>query len=228
VGFTDDVNDPTVGHAVSLDGESTCLIAFGGIAGGLVIPPFEFFRLTEDLPVGKVFIRDHDQAWYQFGVRGLGDDPASACAALRATLDDHGVRRVVTFGNSAGGFAAILFGVLLGAAEIHAFAPQTSMTRGFRARHVDRRWSSEVRAMRRRRPADPTLDLAPVLAGADAHGPINVYFAQSHRLDRAHATHLAGAPQVTLHPAETGDHALIRGMRDSGLLRQILETSLAG
>ena len=37
---------------------STLLVLFGGIAGGVSMPVFEFFRLTAAFPAKKAFLRD--------------------------------------------------------------------------------------------------------------------------------------------------------------------------
>src|SRR5581483_3355776 len=86
------------------------LVAFGGVAAGLGIPPFEFMRLTGELPVGRVFLRDLRQAWFQKGIADVGPRPADIAARLQALIDDLEPSRVVFTGNSAGAYAALLFG----------------------------------------------------------------------------------------------------------------------
>ncbi|HEY8018305.1 MAG TPA: hypothetical protein VIG53_02305, partial [Actinomycetota bacterium] len=60
------------------DAGETTLLAFGGIRGGLGIPPYEFFRVTEGLPVRRILVRDLDQVWYLRGIRGLGESVPAA------------------------------------------------------------------------------------------------------------------------------------------------------
>ncbi len=48
------------------------LIALGGFAGGMGIPPFEFFKITSDLNTNRVFIRDLRQAMYHGGLPDVG------------------------------------------------------------------------------------------------------------------------------------------------------------
>ena len=54
----------------------TLLVLFGGIAGGVSMPVFEFFRLTSGFPAKKVFLRDPRRGWYQLGIPGVGESPA--------------------------------------------------------------------------------------------------------------------------------------------------------
>ena len=65
---------------------STLLVLFGGIAGGVSMPVFEFFRLTAGFPAKKAFLRDPRRGWYQLGIPGVGD---SACGRARLPQRRH-------------------------------------------------------------------------------------------------------------------------------------------
>jgi dienelactone hydrolase len=213
--------------AVLVDGEGhdTMLVAFGGIRGEIAIPPFEFFSVVGDIPVTKVFVRDLDQAWYQRGVRGLGTSVAETAVALEHLVRERRARRVVMTGNSAGGFAAILFGRMLGVDGVVAFAPQTFIDRWNRLRHRDHRWKAEIRALRHRPPSAPVLDLRRAVRAAVV--PVEIHYDRSFRLDALHAERLDGQPGVQLHPYRGGSHNLVRTLRDTGDLKQILTYALA-
>jgi hypothetical protein len=204
--------DQTRGMICDLEADSpTLIVAFGGIGrqfGG--IPAFELLRSVGELRVKKAFLRDHNQAWYHRGVRGLGDDIDS----VARRLDE--LTRVaecsVMIGCSAGGYAALLFGALL-ETEAHAFSPQTFINRELRERHGDIRWPAQIQALE---PDPRYVDLAVVLAAGDPH----VYYSTGERLDTVHAEHVAHAAQ--LHPFDHEEHALIRHLRDTGWLRSFL------
>jgi hypothetical protein len=91
---------------------SSLLVTFGGIAHRLAMPPFEFFRLASALEVSKVFLRDLDESWNHRGVRGLSTDVESTAEALERIVSETAAERVVFTGNSAGGYASLLFGAL--------------------------------------------------------------------------------------------------------------------
>jgi hypothetical protein len=149
--------DPDHGLACDLEPDSdTLVVAFGGIAGGLGTPPFEFFRILSRIGVKKAFVRDHHQAWYHRGVKGVGRDIDAVSRHLRELCAG---RRAIFVGNSAGGYAALLFGAAIGA-EVHAFSPQTFISHGLRKEHGDRRWQAEIGAFT----PDPRYeDLLPLL-----------------------------------------------------------------
>lgn len=228
VDFRTALEQPEQGFVVDRSADSTvAMVAFGGIAGGLQIPPFEFFALAGSIPVTKVFVRDLDQAWYQRGIRGLGGSISTAADSLRSVLDDAGAARVVGFGNSAGGFGAILFGHALELDEVHAFAPQTFIDRRRRLWYRDRRWGRPIRALRRSPPDGAVDDLRPLCLAAG--GPtIHVHVNASHRLDRAHADRIEGGARVTVHRHASGGHALVAHLRDTNALGAIIRGALDG
>ena len=124
---------------------NSVLIAFGGILGAMGIPPFEFFSLTREMQVNKIYLRDLKQAWYHHGLPGVADNINDLVLFLDNILDKNGVEKTVLVGNSMGGFAAILFGVLLSRKVlVHAFSPQTFIDRLNRYIHKDDRWSDQI------------------------------------------------------------------------------------
>jgi pimeloyl-ACP methyl ester carboxylesterase len=103
------------------------VIAFTGKAGELSIRAHDFSDLTGTLGQSRILLRDPSRLWYQ---KGTGDGVRSfpdIVDLLRAHIRSLGPERITIIGNSMGGFAAILAGHMLGADEVHAFAPQTSI-----------------------------------------------------------------------------------------------------
>ena len=119
------------------------LVAFGGLNRQIGIPPFEFMRLTGETPVKKLFVRDPRQAWYHRGLPGYSDTLEETATVLAERT--RGAARTVVTGNSAGGYAALLFGELLGADAIVCFAPQTTLRMAALHELGDRRWDDHLR-----------------------------------------------------------------------------------
>lgn len=96
-------------------GEALTIVAFGGIAGRVGMPPYEWKKITCRLKANIVFMRDFDQTWYQNHLSKIHScslpEPFRAHNVLSQL-----VRRgpTITLGNSMGGFAAIAYGQLLG------------------------------------------------------------------------------------------------------------------
>jgi len=134
-----------------------------------------------------------------------------------------GHRRVVLTGYSLGGFAALLFGNLLGADEVHAFSPQTFISLSRRIWYRDHRWQRYVLKLHCSAACLEVCDLRPLLARPSRQTRKFVYYAKDSRLDKLHALRLAELPGVEFRAFDEGSHRLVTALRDSGDLRRILE-----
>ena len=113
-------------HHIDVVDADTLVVSFGGYAkmfGG--IQPFEFLSfLTQHFPnVSKHFYIDDMCDAYHQGIRGLSTNIDETVEYLRDKIK--GYKKVVFLGNSAGGYATILFGSLLGVTSVLAFIPLT-------------------------------------------------------------------------------------------------------
>jgi len=217
--------------SISLDMDSdsrTLLLAFGGMEGRIGMPPFEFLRLTGDIPVKRLFVRDLRQAWYHRGMPGHGSTLGEVTESLRAMIAEHDVERMVFTGNSAGGYAALVFGTLLGADVVLAFAPQTNLDPAVLSRWGDHRWDERLLPLVKEGALDERwVDLGSALPGARvADTRYQVYFDDSLAVDRQHAESLLGLPGLRLYRFGRGAHHLVRSLRDDGALARIVRGAL--
>jgi pimeloyl-ACP methyl ester carboxylesterase len=178
------------GFVSSLDEPgNVALVLFGGINNQIGMPPFEFFRLTQD---------------------------------VEAKVD-----KVLMVGNSMGGYAALLFGNLLGATEVLAFSPQTFLSRRRRIVHRDRRWSRQMAAVHSAPLIEPAfLDLGPLFRHYSGSTVFHVHYGTKSRHDQAHARQLRHCPSVALHAYPYEGHELVKSLRESGELEAILREEL--
>lgn len=228
-GFHDAVEDPHSPLSLDASGDSrTLLLAFGGIAGRIGIPPFEFFSLSGGMPVKRLFVRDLRQAWYHRGIPRHGGTVPAVAESLRGILARHEVDRLVVAGNSAGGYAALMFGALLGAEEVLCFAPQTVIDLDILAAMGDHRWDDRLLAHAAAGALDERFtDLRRVLPAAAHTGTTyRVYFDTSLHADRLHAERLAGLEGVRLYRFGHGSHGIARALRETGALQRVLRRAL--
>jgi hypothetical protein len=207
---------------------STLLVLFGGIAGGVSMPVFEFFRLTSGFPAKKAFLRDPRRGWYQLGIPGVGDSPADVRAFLSAAVARARAERVVMAGASAGGFAALLFGTWCGADEVIAFSAQTFVDAKNRRLAGDSRWPEQIDALHQA--ADrhsATFDLLDVLPVATGKTRYQVHISTDDPLDLVHARRIADRGGVEIFEHERGGHRLVKTLRDRGLLQPMLLQALS-
>jgi pimeloyl-ACP methyl ester carboxylesterase len=237
-GFRKALEDPDAPLAVDMQGSSsTLLIAFGGMKGELGMPPFEFLGVTEAFSVKRIFIRDLHQAWYHRGIPGLGENVHDAADSLAQLIASHDVEKLVLAGSSAGGYAALAFGSLLGADTVLGFAPQTVIDPDALAEMDDHRWDGEVERLIASGAMDRRLmDLRVVLPEARrADTRYEIYFAEPGpgerpvaRADMRHAERLRGLAGVRLYRFGKGEHRIARTLRDTGALDLVLGRALAG
>jgi pimeloyl-ACP methyl ester carboxylesterase len=223
--FNTDLNNTSVSIATDHNLQSQAmLLAFGGINGRLGMPPFEFFNLTAGFETQKIFVRDLHQAWYQYGLAGVTASVDETAQHLSKMIRAQNPVRVVVCGNSMGGYAALLFGLLLEVDVVYAFSPQTFINPAHRLQFFDFRWWRRIRSAYHAPQAQrETFNLQAFFAKHPPQKPkFHIFYSTNIRLDTAHATRLATAPRVTLHPFPNAGHDLVKHLRDTGQLSQIL------
>jgi hypothetical protein len=124
--FHPDVEDLAAPIATDFSTDSrTLMVTFGGTAGGVGIPPFEFFKITSEFGVERLFVRDLEQAMYHRSLPGMGHGPEGVVQYVKQKATEQNIERLVVMGNSGGGSASLLFGALLDANSTYAFSPVT-------------------------------------------------------------------------------------------------------
>jgi hypothetical protein len=190
---------------------------------------FEFFRLLSGYEDARcIFLSDHEQGWYQLGVRGIGDSADDVASFLSEIIGDDRSTAIFT-GASAGGYAALLFGSMLGVAEVHAFAPQTFVSKRLRLFHHDRRWASEIGRMHAVRGSRRAyLDIRPQVRDALPETTSLHLHIGTLRLDDKHAARVRRADAVTIHRyEEISLHGVARTLNNDGRLQAILDDAVA-
>jgi hypothetical protein len=211
---------PKAGIAVDLEHDSaTLVIAFAGLRGFLGgFPAFEFRNILSSVDVKSAFFRDHYAAWYHRGVVDVGPGIDSVVAKLREL--EGKAERVVMIGNSAGGYAALLFAALLGC-EAYVFSPQTFIDPDLLHDAGDHRWDEELHALLESGRFDRRYaDLAPLLAQSD--GRFEIFYGALDEIDEKHVRPVSGLEQVTANRIENCTHRVVKHLRDSGWLLSFL------
>lgn len=156
-----------------------------------------------------IHVVNRRNSWYQ---EPEWREMVAAVAAATAPY-----RRVLAYGSSMGGYAALRFGKMIGATSALAISPQYSMQRdraGF-----DTRWAKTVNRIRWR----------PELAGplpADLHAVI--VYDPAHAFDRRHVELIAGEMPVRRIALPFSGHPSGTYLGECGLLRPLALAVLAG
>lgn len=167
-------------------GSEKTILSFAGMALRNNMPPREFMRSLSQTRSNVILCKDFRQAWYQQGLLGSSVDvPGTVDFLMRSLLPDQ--THIATMGSSSGGYAAILFGVLMGADKILAFGPQTALTK-FVFNKFD---NSQSTFFDLQKNGKDYFDLATVIeANPRFKGQIQIHFSADNPLDRRSAAHL--------------------------------------
>lgn len=180
-------------------GYPATVVAFSGLAPRNHI--FEWATALSGFPANFIGVRDPGDCWYR---RGVAFTAASLWVALAAV----GARWTAFVGGSAGGFAALMFGRILGADRIIALCPQSACGRVKRALGDDR-WPLFCRNT-------PAGDIA------GAYPKAIIHYAANDPLDAMHAARLG----ADMREWPSGGHDLPRALKDDGRLPEVLAEAL--
>jgi hypothetical protein len=212
---------PKEGLVVDLEHDTgTLVVAFAGLKGFLGgFPAFEFRKVLSSVDVKSAFFRDHYAAWYHRGVVDVGPGIESVVERLRELQQE--APRMVMMGNSAGGYASLLFAALLDC-EGYAFSPQTFIDPDLLRKAGDHRWDEELTVLLDSGCFDSRYgDLAPLLEKSNGH--FEIFYGALDGVDWKHIDPVRGIERVTVNRIENCDHRVVRHLRDSGWLRSFLQ-----
>lgn len=229
--FEKNIKNPIAPLAVDFDtSRNVLLVCFSGLAGKLGLPIFEFNRLTGKMDgVNKIYLRDAQKLWYHRGVQGVGKNIPSVVEFLKKYTLHPATRRIVVLGNSGGAYAALLFGHLLSADEVHAFSPKTIISPLKRLLLHD---------LPRREPARGLwelfwfgerkyFDLKYVFSNSTGqYNNFHIYYSARNQIDYFHAARMGTLAGIQLHAYPHDEHNLIKHLRQSGELVKIIEKAL--
>lgn len=217
----------------SIDSD-TMLITFGGgwfKRGGA---PFGMLKSTSKLPVKKLYVRDTRFAWYHQGLPDAGGSIGEVALFLQKKIREQNVRRVVMTGGSMGGYAALLFGWLIEADQVHSFNPVTFISPVKRFLNGDffrPEWKLlKLRLLMRSVYKSPKFskqfaDLKELFGTQSVNTEFHIHFSYNSRMDRRHAMRMGVFPNVILHAYSEKIHSL-KMLKESGQLEKILLDSL--
>ena len=118
-------------QVVERPGASCVVFAFCGRRQRINMPLWLFHRWVSALDdVSVVYLRDFDENHFVGGIRSLGSR-AETVAALQGIASQLGARRIVCLGNSSGGYAAMRYGLDIGAERVANFGGSVNLEPGF-------------------------------------------------------------------------------------------------
>jgi hypothetical protein len=104
------------------------ILLFSGKVGGLGLPVPMIHPWFAQLPASLVYLRDFRRAHYLHGVQSLGPTRGATLMELRRIIDSLHGQRIVCYGNCAGAFGALDYGLELGADAVLCMSGHTNLT----------------------------------------------------------------------------------------------------
>ena len=210
---------------------SRLIIAFTGFQGALNVPVFDFLGATGQTDASRILQRDPLNLLYLSGCWPDARGFSRLLERLRREISLLGPQHITCVGTSSGGYAAILFGHLLGADRVHAFAPTVygsvwlTLLRGdwqqFRRRVMPRHLLVELLI-------PPRLwkyrDLPRTLQTWNGRTEYTVHVCARNENDMTRAEPLRGLPHVDIaaHPCST--HQVAKYLVRSGELAEVFRS----
>jgi hypothetical protein len=207
-------------------------------------PRFDFYGRLKKLeslngtPINKILVRDFANAWYHRPIAGLGGDVDEIATSLRKLIDVFSPRQVITIGQSMGGYAAILFGFLLGVDKILSFGPLSFLDSRSALSYHDRRWLAVMLELEKNPPPVGYFDLPALSRTADPNRTaLHVFFGTKPDVDNAteavnpdalHAARLAAYPNCALYPSPHSGHAIVQYLIDTKQINALLAHHVLG
>lgn len=204
--------DDEIFHAMPA-GSDTVFISFGAKGGGHGV--FHFFKVVKPLPgLTKLLVRDPAANWYNAGLPGVADSVEEIAERIAWEVEQLGAKRVIASGPSMGGYAAILFGCMIGAERVIALSPQTLLDRGLR--HAP--------------PEEVDLqapDLVPIIESAP-ETEIDLVAGWDDHLDVFHSRRVAELPSVRVLAVPGGIHSFVDDLHGEGKLVPLMTDLVEG
>lgn len=213
---------PGIGYCLSPDSD-TAVVSFSGLTNlnTRKTAPFNFVRSVHRYPVNKIYLRDVHSCWYQLGTYGYGSVQALSYE-LKRMLKKLGTQHSIFVGNSAGGFAALLFGFLCEADHIVAISPQTDLSLALR-QHADKKmvYTYNPNTMSR---ANNSQYFKASNFSKKYRGRLDIHYAGQSLPDVQHAGELVNI--ANYYRYNYNKHDLVKHLKNTKLLNRILRNAV--
>lgn len=217
------------------------VISFGFVAWDKR-PDFDFYGRLKKLentvgkPMNRILVRDCRNSWYHREIPGLGHHVDEVADSLKQMIAAIKPSRVITIGQSMGGYAAVLYGTLLEVDRILAFGPLSFFCPKQAITYHDRRWLSIMMDIEQNPPPVRYTDLPALRRQMDSRSELHVVYGtlpdvnatESVNLDVLHAMRYGALPNTYLHPVPESGHAVVKHLIDAGQINDLLQQHIMG
>ncbi len=178
---------------------------------------FAAYRIAQELKMKVLFIKDPGDkkngcSWYNGVIKGLSNNADDLFSIIKGIIRDNRVERVVTIGSSMGGYASLLFGTLLNAEKIIAFAPQVvldgKLPRNPDTNKHDIKYDNLVKSI------------------AESKSEISVFYGADDLIDVYNASLLKGLSNVEIFGVPGFGHRFLDELKEVGFSNKLWKSSI--
>lgn len=219
--------DPSVRGAAEVmlarrPGSTKCIVVFTGAAKQIWV---SLHILHQIMPTDChiIYLRDYSNTGYLTGLNVFGIGFGRMVDGLQGIFDSLGVKDVHVLGSSAGGFAALSFGLMVRAASMLSFSPQTEVSETVRLfanatlAQSDTPWGQPSKL-------PPYLDIVEHYKNTRYHPPLTLTFGGANDSDAPAALRMAGLPSVVLNEAIGYErHDILAWCFANGQIRRLVD-----
>jgi pimeloyl-ACP methyl ester carboxylesterase len=199
-------------------GARRAIVVFYGVGSGFWVLAPVLRRYLKPLGCHLVFVRDSRKIGHLGGIEGLGADYQASVDALRKLIERLGATEIAMMGMSLGGYAALRYGLDLGADRALGLGAYTNVTPG----EVETNGRDALTRIARSCPA-MARDLLPLYAEAERRPRVALWYGADHNGDRRQAERFTVLEGVELRPVpDLDDHDVLRQMMSSGQVRSVV------
>lgn len=223
-------------YLLDFQGEGELLAVCFGFYDANGNAQFDFYKRLKKLEalsgkkINKLLLRDRTSAWYLRGVDGLGADVDSTIDEIKKVITQVKPSRVITIGQSMGGYAAILYGALLNADQAISFGPLSCFDSKKLEILRDYRWLPLVKKLEENPPKPFYNDLPKLIRDKKPKTEFNIFYGtnpgemgdrnEGVNYDAAHALAFHGLAK--LFPLHHSPHAVVEYMRVNKIINEAL------
>lgn len=205
-------------------------------------PGFDFYgrlkklEATSGQPLNRIMVRDCQNGWYHWEIPGLGQHVDEVAANLKSMIEAIQPSKVITIGQSMGGYAAIMFGTLLQADLILSFGALSFLCPKEALTYHDRRWLGVMMDLEQIPPPVRYMDLPALCREMGETSEMHLFFGtkpdenttDSVNLDVLHAFRYAPLRNCSLHPYPESGHAVVKYLIDTKRIDDLLGQYILG
>jgi len=202
-------------------GGKKLIVAFGGLLHAFgQIKEFEWMKATSSSGCRRIFVKDLSMQWYHNGISEDVNSIHKLKDWLAKYIADEEITEVRFIGSSAGGYAAIMLGLMLNVDSIMSFSGQAFIDTEARAERSDDRWPDLMATI-----PHEGIDKVPALMEQnEGRTKIDMFACKGCQLDVRHLNFMKDYENVTRHLTNCANHNSAGCLKQQGKLYQIITT----